>query len=239
MAVIIDKNYMSNLYSHLKSNEKLNNEQEILDILKSVLYCLRADGRLYSKEYVIEEIVHFFEIYSEDSTPLDKNYINKTIAPNIIKYGVFNESVGRSYIQIIDKKIEDEREKQEWKRRFVQRQARERARAEEERKAREKAKQEEQERMRLEERAKGEAASISLSIQNKNEWKYTIIAISVTIIISVILCSIETSPTTAIISCIILVIACVWAMNQSKSKTKEDIEEWKQIHPNDLISKYL
>ena len=43
MAVIIDKNYMSNLYSHLKSNEKLNNEQEILDILKSVLYCLRAD----------------------------------------------------------------------------------------------------------------------------------------------------------------------------------------------------
>ena len=115
MAVIIDKNYMSNLYSHLKSNEKLNNEQEILDILKSVLYCLRADGRLYSKEYVIEEIVHFFEIYSEDSTPLDKNYINKTIAPNIIKYGVFNESVGRSYIQIIDKKIEDEREKQEWK----------------------------------------------------------------------------------------------------------------------------
>ena len=56
MAVIIDKNYMSNLYSHLKSNEKLNNEQEILDILKSVLYCLRADGRLYSKEYVIEEL---------------------------------------------------------------------------------------------------------------------------------------------------------------------------------------
>lgn len=239
MAVTIDRYYMSNLYSHLKSNGKLNNEQEIFDILKSVLYCLRADGRLYSKEFVIKEIENFFEIYSEDSSPLDKSYINKTIAPNVIKYGVLNEPVGRSYIQIVDNKIEDERKEQERKRRFEQRQAKERARAEEERKAREKAKQEEQERMRLEERAKGEAASIFLSIQNKNEWKYTIIAISITTIISIILCSIETSPTTAIISCIILVIACVWAVNQSKSKTKEDIEEWKHKHPNDLITKYL
>ena len=103
----IDKYYISNLYSHLKSNGKLDNEQEILDILKSVLYCLRADGRLYSKEFMIKEIEHFFEIYSEDSTPLDSNYINKTIAPNVIKYGVVNESIGRSYIQIIDNKIVD------------------------------------------------------------------------------------------------------------------------------------
>lgn len=239
MAVTIDKYYMSNLYSHLKSNGKLNNEQEIFDILKSVLYCLRADGRLYSKKFMIIEIEHFFEAYSEDSIPLDKNYTNKTIAPNVIKYGVVNDSIGRSYIQIIDNKIVDEQKARERERRFREKQAKEYAQAEEARKAREKAKREENERMRLEEKAKGEAASIYLSIQNKNEWKYTIIAISLTVIISIILCSIETSPTTAIISCIILVIACVWAMNQSKSKTKEDIEEWKQKHPNDLITKYL
>lgn len=210
-------NFINILYKTMKLEGKTIGEQEMINILKSVLYLLRSEMRLSTQADMGDCVNVFFNLYREDhpqASSLDSR--------DVIKYGIINETWGNIYIRKVDEKIAIEKREAERKLQ-EKKEAAERARLERNRK-------------RMEQEAQIRASSINKNIDNECTKNGLTIYFTITILLLLLGFAVRFLFGFAMIWAFVGGIGMIIKCHLDVEKKKQ---EWINNHPEDIAGRYL